>query len=381
VSAALTIRRWQGHAGLAAESGAWEACLAAAARDPLCNSHEWTLAYARAFVPDADVLGWTLEDPAGPAAVLALRREPARGVLALRRALLVADGSFDSDYLEPPVRPGLEREAARLLLDAARREPRLEALVLAGLPAGGAFLGALRAELEARRSPRRERPLVCLSARLPDDFGVYLAGLKPRMRTKVRSALRAAEEQGARHSWCLAADELESALEDLFRLHALRWSAAGQPGSFADPRRRAFYGGLARRHLERGTLRLARLELGGRIVASQLGFLAGGRYYQIQEGFDPEHGGERVGIALRALGLQELIAQGVREYDFMAGDARHKRDWGASERPCVTLALPLARLRARAAYGLRAWLDRTRSAPGAPVDGGPATGAGPRPGT
>src|SRR5262249_29141440 len=158
------------------------------------------------------------------------------------------------------------------------------------------------------------------------------------------------------------AGEVEPWLADLYRLHELRWRSAGRAGSFADPQRRAFYRELVRGSLERGELRFARLVEGDAVVATQLGMQIGARYYQVQEGFDPPREDVRVGTALRALALGELIAAGVREYDFMAGDGVHKRDWGGSSRPCVTLAFPLERWRPQLAYALRNRIDRWRSA-------------------
>jgi hypothetical protein len=54
----------------------------------------------------------------------------------------------------------------------------------------------------------------------------------------------------------------------------------------------------------------------------------------------------------------------VRAYDFMAGDARHKRDWGGELRPCTTIAFPLARWRPRLTFALRGHVDRWRAAKG-----------------
>jgi CelD/BcsL family acetyltransferase involved in cellulose biosynthesis len=358
---ALAARAWQGLGGLVEQRVIWEELLRAARVDPLCNSFDWTLAYARAFVPEADVLGWTFSTSSGqPCALVALRREPARGRLALRRALFLADGSFDSDYLEPLVLPGAERALAAALLEQAARIPGIEALVLAGVPERSPFLAAMRAELERRGLPRREQAVACLAAPLPADFERYLAGLKPRMRTKVRSVLRSALERGARLSWCTSAPELDQRLEELFRLHGLRWRALGRPGSFEDPRRRGFYRDLAGLLLERGQLRFARLEREGRTLACQFGALVAGTYYQLQEGYDPELEEERVGTALRALALERLMGEGARSYDFMAGDSRHKRDWGGELRACTTLACALPRWRARFAYGARELVDRWR---------------------
>ncbi|NOT31756.1 MAG: GNAT family N-acetyltransferase [Planctomycetes bacterium] len=148
------------------------------------------------------------------------------------------------------------------------------------------------------------------------------------MRSKVRSALRAAEQRGAKLAWCAREVGVESA-----------------PA------------------LARGELCCARLlEPDGAVSATQLGQRIGACYYQIQEGFDPAREDERVGTALRGLAVAELIVRGVRTYDFMAGDSQHKRDWGGAPRPCTTLAFPLPKWRARLAYGLRARVERWRSA-------------------
>jgi hypothetical protein len=131
----LAARAWRGRAAFAALAPQWEALVAAAGLDPLCNAHAWTRAYAAAYASDGDVLGWSFEDGGETVGIVALRREPPRGALALRRALFLADGTFDSDYLEPPIAPGHERAVAGALLDAGRSARGIEALVLAGMPA------------------------------------------------------------------------------------------------------------------------------------------------------------------------------------------------------------------------------------------------------
>lgn len=358
----LEARAFTGHAGFAALAEPWDALARAAGLDPLCNAHGWTVRHARAFTPDEDVFGWTLHEGGEAVGALALRREPARGTLALRRGLFLADGSFDSDYLAPPVRPGLERAAVQALLEHARDVAGLEALVLAGIPDDSPFLAALRAELDARDLPRREHEVPCLVATLEHDLDATIATLKSRMRSKVRAAVRAAKESGATLRWCERADELDAHLEDLFRLHEQRWQAIGETGGFADARRRAFYRDLAQDALPCGTLRLARLEQDGQALAVQFGLLADGRYYQIQEGYDPAHESARVGVALRALAIERLTAEGVRAYDYLAGDSRHKRDWGATVRGTTTVAFPLEKWRARLAYGARRVVDRWKAA-------------------
>lgn len=361
-AAGLVAHPWQGLEGLGAARPAWSRLLAASAADPLCNAPGWVVPHVEAYTAPDAVFGWTFEDAGGePAGFAALREEPTRGALALRRLTLAADGTQESDYLDLVARRGHEPAVVAALLDALAAVRRGEALLLTCVPDDSACLAALRAELERRGLPRREVPVPCLAAPLPDEFETYLAGLKPRMRSKVRSALRRTAERGARLAWCDRADELEGHLEGLFDLHTARWSEAGETGSFSGERRRDFYRRLMPALLAEGRLRFARLELDGRAAAYQLGALAGGSYYQIQEGYRPELAELRVATALRAGAIRELIVEGVTRYDFMAGDSRHKRDWGGELRPCTSVACALPGLRARLAYGARSLVDRWRA--------------------
>lgn len=359
----LIERAWKGREGLRSAEPAWREILSTSGVDRLFNSPTWCDAYAEAYLEDDDVFGWTLEASDGaPMAVLAFRREPARGTFALRRATFLADGSFDSDYLDLVIRPGHERAAVERGLELLARERGLDAVVLSGIPNDSTSLPVLHEILERRHLPSRERPVDCCAATLAPTMDEYVATLKSRVRSKVRSSLRRAHELGAVFGWCDDPKTLSNDLEGLYDLHTRRWRSIDEPGSFSDPRRRKLYDRLMPRLLERGALRLSRLDLDGRPIAYQLGIVEGDTYYQLQEGYDPDRTEFRVGNALRAESVSRLIEEGVRRYDFMAGIARHKTEWGAKPRPCTTIAFALPRWRARLAYGLRAWIDRRNSA-------------------
>jgi len=338
----------------------WNTLLEVTSADPLFNGPTWVEAHVEAFGTEGELFGWSVSRGPDPLALFAFRPEPSRGPLALPRAIQVADGTFDSDYCEPLVRAGEEELAMSTLMELLSGCSQLQAVVLSGMPETSPVLDALRRELRTRGLSPREHSTPCLVAELPSSFETYLERLKPRMRTKVRSAIRRAEEEGAAWTLCTHEEELEGYLEELFDLHGRRWRAVGEEGSFTDPARRRFYRAMASGFLARGELRLSRLALGSRPVASQLGLVHGGTYYQLQEGYDPEQGALRVGVARRAMATRALIAEGVDRYDFLAGDSRHKRDWGGQVEECSTVAFPLPRWKARLSYGLRALVDRVR---------------------
>jgi len=358
---ALKLESWTGLAGLEAQRERWESLLEVSGADALCNAWSWNAAYARAHLEDEDIFGWTALDADGSAVgLLPMSLEPKRGAFALRRALFLGDGTFDSDYLEPLARPGAEDECAQAFLEALCRSPRLDVAVFSCIPLERPWLDALSRAAEASGLQQRHVDVPCCSAALPEDFESYLKGLKSRMRSKVRSAVRGSVVRREELLWTRAPDELDRDLAGLFDLHTQRWRTRGEPGSFADTRRTAFYADLARRHLEQGTLRLARLERDGRPIAYQIGLVAGDRYYQLQEGFDPALEKERPGVALRARALAELQAEGVRHYDFMAGVSRHKTDWGAADRMCRTLSVELGGWRAKTTFALKDRIEDLR---------------------
>jgi CelD/BcsL family acetyltransferase involved in cellulose biosynthesis len=365
--AALSTAGFEGLDGLESAAADWDALLAAGDADPLCNSHAWTLAHARAFSSDTEIFGWRVFDGDALIGIGAFRLEPRGERRGLRRAQLVADGSFDSDYLEfPALRgrgPDVGAALARALCAAELPGARLaRAVVLGPMRANSPGLAGFLAFAGERRLPHREHEVPASAADLGDDFEGTLAGLKKRMRSKVRQALRRAAADGWRLTWCEHASELRERQATLYDLHTRRWQARGEPGSYTDGRRRAFYDLLLPRALDAGWLRFAQLEDGaGRALASQLGFRLGDTYYQLQEGYDPELEDRRPGLTLRALALEALIGEGVRRYDYLGGAAAGKADWGAIEERLVVVGCALPGLRARLAYGARAFVYRWRA--------------------
>jgi CelD/BcsL family acetyltransferase involved in cellulose biosynthesis len=131
----------------------------------------------------------------------------------------------------------------------------------------------------------------------------------------------------------VTADEnaLDAHLARLFAMHQDRWTAAGRPGVFSDPRMRAFYRDAARRLLAAGRLRFWQLEIDGEIRASQFGFVYGGVLISLQEAYDttyraPGVGG--LGVVLRGHALRAAIEEGLVGYDFLGGVEDFKTRWG-----------------------------------------------------
>lgn len=349
---------------------AWEELLAASAADTPFLTPAWLEAWWSAYRPGRVpllVFAWR-----GSAVVgifpLQVGMERWRGRLPLRTLRLFGDGTHDSDYLDFIVRRGDEEivlPAFWAWLRSHASRVRYEVAQWNEIPASSPVGAVVRRLVERDGSLLEEHRVGCVVTALPPSYAEYVASLKPRMRTKVRSLCRTLQEQHG--AVLLRSDEatLGATLDSLFRLHERRWTARGESGVFATPEKRAFYQAMARSFLRRGGLELTTLVADGIPVAHQCCLRHGDTAFLLQEGYDPDWEERGVGNALRAMTIEAMIQGGVRTYDFLAGVTSHKLSWGGTVKESEWLTLRGSGAGAALASGLTllaAARDRIRAA-------------------
>ena len=109
----------------------------------------------------------------------------------------------------------------------------------------------------------------------------------------------------------------------------MRWTGQGEPGAFSSAERRDFYFRMSRAFLERGWLEFWLLTLEDETVAAQFCFRYDNTVYLLQEGFHPKYAAEKIGYALRAHVLEEMIQTGATRYDFLGGADAYKTKYGS----------------------------------------------------
>ena len=121
-------------------------------------------------------------------------------------------------------------------------------------------------------------------------------------------------------------------MDALFYLHRLRWQSVGQSGSFVRaPTEAKFHELFAPIALRNNWLRLSALMDGDSFKAVQIGYVYDRTFNSLQEGFDPS-AIRGAGNALRGHVIENLIDEGIRDYDFLGGHTDHKHRWSANER-------------------------------------------------
>jgi CelD/BcsL family acetyltransferase involved in cellulose biosynthesis len=339
--------------------GSWEECeqlcqewnqiLQQAPALTIFSTPEWLSAWWKAFGQTRRLVAFSFSDTRGNVIGLApLYLETASNgrSFGIKRLCLVGDGSNDSDNLDLIFRSGAEQSCSDCLLEQLNQEEEWDVCELNTLNPLSPIAEAMLSSLRRRRWPAVVSVRSSSAVPLPENWESYLSQLSDE---QSKGIARYTRRLGRHHAFrifkCEARDELVPYLEAFFDLHQKRWQSQGQPGSFDGQQRRYFYHQMSRAFLQRGWLELWLLELDGKMAAAQFAFRYGDTVYQLQEGLDPQYYSDRAGMVLRAHILKDLIARGVRRYDFLGGLDPHKQSWGAksSNYIDISFAKPFSR--------------------------------------
>ena len=208
--------------------------------------------------------------------------------------------------------------------------------------------GACLAQIDARS------PLLTLAARsnwnitpaetcpvlsFPDSFSSYVASLGKNMREQIKRYPKRLEKNFAvSYEMAQSAEEVQSALDDLFTLHGKRWRARGQTGVLVLPRRQKFHRALCEDLRARDALRLWTLRCDHRAACVLLCYFHANRYFFFIGGFEPELMRWSVGTCLFARVFQHAIEEGASEFDFLRGAEEYKYRLGAIDRDYKTIS-------------------------------------------
>jgi CelD/BcsL family acetyltransferase involved in cellulose biosynthesis len=330
----------------------WDRLLEASGRPSPFASHAWLSTWWETYGAGAELRILALhqgEEPVGGVA-LYVRRRRLRGLVPVRELRLVGDRFVGSEGLDFVVKRGLEVKAAGLLnrhlgeafrgWDIARLDGlRPNAVLLHGEATPGA---GRRLVHQSNRCPFLLLPGGRPVAPLRKDFAARVA-------RKTRQLLIG---RGVRFARCTTGAEVERALAVLFEVHQQRWQARGEPGAFAEPRKRDFYSRVAPRLLATGRLELFALWEADRARAVLFGARGGDTLYYLQSGFDGELAPFGPGNVLLLQILRDAQARGFARFDFMKGDEAYKFQWTGDEEPLLSLRAPGPRWRGRLAFAL-----------------------------
>jgi CelD/BcsL family acetyltransferase involved in cellulose biosynthesis len=191
---------------------------------------------------------------------------------------------------------------------------------LHGLPAGSRIAAALGPRLDVIE--RIEAPVLDLTGGWD---AVYRAKTSSKKRSLHRRRRRQLADSGpleVTRARTLA--ELEPALEDAFRLHALRWDGRPDGSGFTTAAGIPFHRAAVRRLAAIDVARIVTLRVGGRAVAFHYYFALERRMYVHRLAFDPALARFSPGLVNTLDAIEAASDEGLERVEFLGGDERYK---------------------------------------------------------
>ena len=189
-----------------------------------------------------------------------------------------------------------------------------------GLPAGSRIAAALGPQLALTQ--RIEAPVLDLSAGWD---AVYRAKTTSKKRNLHRRRRRQLGEQGALTvTVARTPAELEPALEEAFRLHALRWEGRPDGSGFATGAGMRFHRATLRRLAATDVPRIVTLRLDGRAIAFHYWFALAGCMYVHRLAFDPAFARWSPGLVNTLDAIESAAEEGMTRVEFLGGGERYK---------------------------------------------------------
>ena len=294
------------------------------------QTHAFTAALADTLLAGADLRVFVAPGPDGLAALLPLCRDS--GPLA-RWRLAGADEVF-----EPVDLLCRDSAATRALAGALARQSR--PLDLDRIPSGSPLIPALQAAMKGRGlvsiRPSTPSPTITLDAGWQEPESQFNAG----RRSDFRRAVRRANEQGevAFEIVSPGPDDFDALFDEAVAVELRSWKREAGTAIAVDAAKERFFRAFFRAASEAGSLRIAFLRIGGRVVAMQMALESRGRYWLFKIGFDEDYSRCSPGTLLMLHMIGWAARRGLAAFELL-GDVEPwiAQFWTREQHDCVRL--------------------------------------------
>jgi CelD/BcsL family acetyltransferase involved in cellulose biosynthesis len=316
-AAGLRVETVGDAAGFAALADGWDDLVAALPRPTTFLLHAWLEEWWRHLAGDARM------------AVVVARRD-GRLVAALplmisrRRGVRIAEfiGGGDSCLADLLLAEDEPDSTAAALVEELRGLP-FDLLDVFGLPADSRLARAAGSDLAVHE--RVEAPVMLM----PDGFdAAYRAKRGSKRRAEHRRRMRRLLESGdAEFTIVRTIEELRPALEEGFRINAIRWEGRPDRSLFSTEAGHAFHRAVLPRLAEMGIARILLLRSGGRVVAFQYWLAYRGSMISNRRAFDPSFSSFSPGILTMLHALEDASEEGLSRVEFLGGPEPYKLEF------------------------------------------------------
>jgi CelD/BcsL family acetyltransferase involved in cellulose biosynthesis len=245
-----------------------------------------------------------------------------------------------SDYLDV-IRKDDDGDLVEELFKFLINERKVDMISLYNILEGQTILTAidkLAKKLDVQTVVKHYR--ICPYLPLDGDWDNFVSGLSKNQRYNLRRRTRKLfEEFDAELSILKDPGELEIAVDELFRLHEDRFKTKQEQSIFRADLRKDFHKKVSSYFLEKNILKLFRLSVDNKVIASLYCYEFANKLFYFQFGMDPEWAKHSPGVVIMAQAIKYAIEKKLDYFDFMRGDEEYKFKWTDKVRNMVTMDL------------------------------------------
>jgi CelD/BcsL family acetyltransferase involved in cellulose biosynthesis len=278
--------------------------------------------------------------------------------------LIGTGGDTSPDYLGPLLEPGKEQEICLALCEFILHEMTTwDVLNFTDIPQAGTFAMAL-SDMCMREGQAFDNSAISVIPviRLPATWEDYLSKLHRDKRYRVRKLRRKLTEAFSVnfHVWD-SKEKLDEVIDQLIRLHHLRWQNSKQSDSFASPEYVGFHRDAIKSCFDRDWIRLYCLTLNDQMAAIYYCYRFNNEVLYFQSGFDPAFEDFVPGQVLLGFAVEHAINEGNKVFDLLKGQHRYKTEWANDSRKTCDLSVYRGNFRAQAYFTRTQRLPRLKA--------------------
>jgi CelD/BcsL family acetyltransferase involved in cellulose biosynthesis len=236
-----------------------------------------------------------------------------------------------SDQLDFIALPGFESEVGGMFLVYLREENWLDEADLENVLDNGVLMRAVVPQLDPCGCPfSLLHDHFCSQITVPASLGEYLKGLRSSVRHRLNQARRAYTDEAVYTIRPVKSrEEMRTTLDDLIRLHKLRWNHIGYPGMFEDRHFQGFLKEVTERFLDKGWLWLKTARTNSSCIAVRMGFQFKDCLNDFVAGFDQASpvAKRRPSLALLLSMIEDAIKWKMHAVNFSRGFETYKLEF------------------------------------------------------
>jgi len=306
----------------------WTPLLKKSRGDTLFLTWEWMYTWWECFQGNRQLFILAIYDESKKMigiAPLYINKKRLGGIPVLKYIKFLGTLPISSDHLDFIISKGAERKVLWAIIEYLFQENRWDYCLLTNIPATS-LTGRLLKDIMGNRPFQSEISQVCPYIPLPDQIEEFYSSLSSNMRNTIKRRRRNLQKNYNSFEFVTYenSDDIDDAMERLFKLHERKWKAVKHEGNFARNNVRDFHKKIAGTFLNSDMLRLYFLRVQGKDVAALYTFKYNNKLFYYQGGWDPEMSKDRVGSILTNLVIEDAINKGYSEYDFLRGTEDYK---------------------------------------------------------